>query len=113
MEEQEREFITPEIDKRQHRRAKLVTQVKCENLGREDLLITRDISTGGVFVTTRNPYTAKTEVSISFRLSSSSPTLTCRGRVAYGVKNIGMGIEFFGLSEEVRQALQKFVDESS
>ena len=113
MEEQEREFITPEIDKRVHRRAKLVTQVKCDNLGREELLLTRDISTGGVFVTTRNPFPSDSEVSLSFSLGSESRSITCRGRVAYGVKNIGMGIQFFDLPDEIRQALQTFVDETA
>ncbi len=107
-----REYVTPEIEKRQHRRAKLVTQVRCEVLGREELLVTRDVSIGGLFVKTPTPLPLDSEVSVSFRLGATDSLLSCRAKVAYSIKSLGMGLLFVGLSEESRSALQKFVDES-
>lgn len=113
MGEETREFVTPEIDKRRHRRAKLITQVRCEALQRQALMVTRDISVGGMFVTEKNPFPADSEVTAMFRLNPTADLLSCRGKVAYAIKGMGMGISFTDLSEEVRQALQKFVDEAA
>lgn len=104
---------TPEIDKRQYRRARLVTQARCETLGREDLLVTRDVSVGGLFLIAKQNYPAPSEISLSFRLNPTGPPLSCRGKVVYAVRGVGMGVEFVDLSEDARQALQKFVDETS
>lgn len=112
MEDKGREYITPEIERRQHRRAKLVTQVRCETLSREDLLVTRDVSSGGAFITTKNPYPPDSEVAVSFHLGPNQPQISCRGKVVNQLKGRGMGIQFFDLSDEARQALLKFIDET-
>ena len=113
VEEQGREHITPEIEKRQHRRVKLLTQVRCETLGREALLLTRDVSAGGVFISTPNPFPANSEVALSFRLGPDDPLLSCRGKVVHAVRGVGMGIQFIESAADARLALQKFVDESN
>ena len=113
MEGEGREFITPEIERRQHRRATLVTQVRCETLDREDLFVTRDVSTGGAFISTKDPYPRGSEVSLSFRLTPVDPPITCRGNVLYSLKGVGMGVQFLEVSEEVYAALQTFVDEAA
>lgn len=113
MEPEGREYITPEIDKRQHRRAKLVTQVRCDALGREDLMLTRDVSIGGMFVRAKNPYPADSEVAVSFLLRAGDPPISSRGKVVYSIQGMGMGIMFVDLSQDVREALQKFVDEAA
>lgn len=113
MEPEGREYITPEIDKRQHRRAQLVTQVRCDALGREDLMLTRDVSIGGMFVRAKNPYPADSEVAVSFLLRAGDPPISCRGKVVYSIQGMGMGIMFVDLSQDVREALQKFVDEAA
>jgi len=104
--------ITPEIERRQYRRAKLVTEVKCEPLNRDELLVTRDISAGGLFVTTRSPMPLNAEVTVSFRLAPQAPAINCRGQVVNSVAGLGMGIRFEDLNEDSRAAIQKFVDES-
>ncbi len=107
------EYIRPDIDKRRHRRAKLVTQVRCEPLDREELMLTRDISVGGMFISARNPLPSPSDVTLKFRLKSGEPLLECRGKVVYSIKGMGMGVQFEGLSENTKEALQKFVDEAS
>ena len=113
MEPQGREYVTPEIDKRQHRRAQLVTQVRCDALGRDEFMLTRDVSVGGMFVTAKDPFPSDSEVALAFSLRAGEPLIASRGKVVYSLRNMGMGIAFVDLGEEVRQALQKFVDEAA
>ena len=100
-------------DKRQHRRVKLITQLRCEASGREDVLVTRDVSVGGMFVISKNPFPQDSEVTLSFRLKMEDPLIGCRGKVAYSLQGVGMGVMFSDLPEAGRQALQKFVDEAN
>ena len=105
-------FITPQIERRQYRRASLVTQVKCEPQGREELLLTRDISIGGLFIKTPAPLPADSEVTLSFRVRPQAPVITCRGKVVNSLPRLGMGIQFVDLDDSARSAIQNFVDES-
>jgi c-di-GMP-binding flagellar brake protein YcgR len=107
------ESLKAEIDKRKFRRAKLITQVKCEALGREDLAVTRDLSAGGMFLNEKNPFPSKSIVSLAFRLTPTAPLLTCSGEVVYSLKGVGMGVMFTDVPADVRQALEKFVDEAN
>ncbi|MBI1940734.1 MAG: PilZ domain-containing protein [Acidobacteria bacterium] len=110
MEEESQEYVKPEIDKRQHRRARLVTQLTCEALGRQALLLTRDVSVGGIFVTSKEPFPQDSEVAVAFRLSPKDPLISCHGKVMYAIVGVGMGIMFSDLGDEPRQGLQKFID---
>ena len=101
------------VEKRKFRRARLITQVKCETLGRQGLMLTRDISVGGMFVNDRDPYPADCVVGLAFRLSPTEPLLTCKGKVVYSIRGVGMGIMFTDLGDDVRAMLEKFVDEAS
>ncbi len=111
MGEEQPQYITPEIDKRVHRRAKLVAQVRCESLGRQEVMVTRDVSVGGLFVSAKKPFPRDSEVAVSFQLKSSGQAISCHGRVAYSIAGVGMGIQFFDLSEENRKAIEKFIEE--
>ena len=113
MPEEAPQYITPEIDKRQHRRARLVTKVHCESLGRQELLLTRDVSTGGVFVSAQDPFPINTVVAISLQLPAGGPTIHAKGNTVYSMKGLGMGVQFVDIGEESLAALQKFVDESA
>jgi hypothetical protein len=107
------ELLKAEFDKRKYRRAKLVTQVKCEAVGREDIAVTRDVSAGGMFLNDPNPFPKSSIVSLAFRLTPTDPLLTCQGEVVYSLKGVGMGIMFTQVSEEIRQALDKFVEQAN
>jgi len=110
LEIENQELLKAEFDKRKYRRAKLVTQVKCEAVGREDIAVTRDVSAGGMFLNDPNPFPKNSVVSLAFRLSPTDPLLTCRGEVVYSLKGVGMGVMFTEVSEEIRQALEEFVN---
>jgi hypothetical protein len=110
---EEQGFVTPQIDKRVHRRAKLVTQVKCDALGRNEVLVTRDVSVGGLFISTKTPLPLESVAGIFFSVGYSSHSISCKGKVVYSMPGMGMGIEFMDLKDESRQMLQKFVDEAA
>lgn len=110
MEQEGRQYVKPEIDKRQHRRARLVTQLKCEAVGRDEILLSRDVSVGGMFVTAKDPFPQDSEASIIFRLTPVDPLISCQGKVMYSIQGVGMGIMFTDLDDETRKSLQKFVD---
>ena len=113
MAEEEFTHVTPNIEKRQYRRVQIVTQVRCEALNREELLLTRDISVGGLFLKCQNPFPKESLVTLSFHLRPGEPAINCRGKVAYSRAGDGMGIQFTDLGEDPRQAIQKFVDEGA
>ena len=113
MEDEGREFVTPEIDKRQQRRAKLVAQVNCDALSRNEVLVTRDISPGGLFISTKTPLPLDSIVRLTFSLGIGHPNTLCSGKVVYSQQGQGMGIQFEELSVDDRRALEKFVDEAN
>jgi c-di-GMP-binding flagellar brake protein YcgR len=100
-------------ERRQHRRVKLVTQVRCEALGCCEIRLTEDIGVGGMFFHLRFPLPIGSEMSISFRLYPADPAITCRARVTFSRVGQGMGIEFLDLSENARRLIEKFVDEAA
>ena len=110
---QSREFITPGIDKRQHRRVRLITEVKCEPMNRNEILVTRDVSVGGMFLNTKTPLPLNSPVTLAFTLASGMPPISCKGRVVYSMQGMGMGVEFADVNEDNRRSLEKFVDEAN
>lgn len=112
MEQEKQQYATPDIEKRKHRRAQLVTEIRCETSRHQELLVTRDISVGGVFVSAKKNFPRGSEVSLSLRLGPGGPGISCRAKVVYSVKGLGMGVEFLDLNDEARRAIQKFVDEA-
>jgi c-di-GMP-binding flagellar brake protein YcgR len=105
------QLIQPEVDRRQYRRVKLAAQVQCAALDRNEIMVTRDISIGGMFINARFPVPLDSELSLTFRLTPTAPAIACRGKVMFSRVGLGMGIQFLDLSAEVQAALQKFVDE--
>jgi c-di-GMP-binding flagellar brake protein YcgR len=111
MAEEEFTHVTPIIEKRRYRRVQIITRVRCKALNREEFLLTRDISVGGLFLTCQDPFPKESLVILTFYLRFGEAAINCRGKVAYCRAGDGMGIQFLDLSEEPRQAIQKFVDE--
>ena len=100
-----------EVERRQYRRVKVVTQIHCEALERNEILVTRDVCRGGMFINVKFPLPIDSDVSLIFRLYPTEPAVSCRARVMFSRVGLGMGIQFLDLSREARQALQKFVEE--
>jgi c-di-GMP-binding flagellar brake protein YcgR len=105
------QLIKAEIDRRQYRRVKLIVQVHCDALERNEIMVTRDVSVGGMFINARFPIPIDSELSLTFRPYPAEPAITCRAVVMFSRIGLGMGIQFLDLSPEAHQTLQKFVDE--
>jgi c-di-GMP-binding flagellar brake protein YcgR len=113
MDLQGQQAVKAEVERREHRRVKLVTQVRCEALDCDEIRLTRDVSVGGMFFNVQFPLPVGSEMSVSFRLYPATPPITCRAKVTFSRIGVGMGIQFLDLSEEARQMLRKFVDEAA
>jgi len=97
----------PGTERRQNRRVKFVAEVVCEALGRDDVFLSRDISAGGVFLTTEEPLPADSHVLVSFPLGPDGPMVSCSGQVVYSESGVGMGIQFFDAGGELKLAIKK------
>jgi c-di-GMP-binding flagellar brake protein YcgR len=99
------------MERRQYRRVKLVAQVHCDSLDRHEIMVTRDVSVGGMFIMARFPIPIDSELSLIFRLYPADPAITCRAIVMFSRVGLGMGVQFVDLDAEAHEKLQKFVDE--
>jgi c-di-GMP-binding flagellar brake protein YcgR len=100
-----------EVERRQYRRVKLMAQVHCEALERKEIMVTRDVSIGGMFIDAKFPLPIDSELSLSFRPYPTESAIACRAKVMFSRVGMGMGIQFVDLSADALQVLQKFVDE--
>ena len=98
-------------ERRQYRRVKVVTQVHCHAPERDEIMVTRDVSLGGMFINAQFPVPIDSELSLTFRLNPEEPAIKCRAVVMFSRIGLGMGIQFQDLSDEARGLLQKFLDE--
>ena len=98
-------------ERRRFRRVKIVVEVQCAALDRREIMMTRDIGVGGLFIKAKFPIPLESELSLIFLLSPLEPAITCRGRVMYSRMGQGMGIQFLDLSEKALQSINKFVNE--
>ena len=76
-----------------------------------EVMVTRDVSEGGMFINVKSPLPLESELALTFRLGPTGPPISCRARVMFSQVNLGMGIKFLDISQEAQQSLQKFVNE--
>jgi c-di-GMP-binding flagellar brake protein YcgR len=105
--------VTSGLERRQYRRVKIVTQVRCAALDRDAIMVTRDISIGGMFINGDFPLPLDAETRLTFRLYPTEPAIACRAKVMYSRMGMGMGVQFLDLSEAASQSLLKFLNEAN
>jgi len=66
-----------------------------------------DISTHGMFINTAQKFPEGAVLRISFRLSRSNSLVSARGEVRYCLPGVGVGVEFVGLPEDARRAIEQ------
>ena len=111
MDSEDSPISKPAVDRRQYRRVKLVAEVQCDALGSNEILVTRDVSLGGMFISMKFPLPVDSDVSLKFRLYPTEPAISCRARVMFSRVGLVMGIKFLDVNADVSQSLQKFVEE--
>lgn len=94
-------------NKRQFQRARLATQVRCNDSML--LAFSHDVSEGGMFIESREPYVTGSRISLRFNIDAESPAVVATGVVTYRVDKLGMGIQFIDMSPEDRQRIKDYV----
>lgn len=100
-------------ERRKHARAEIESEVVMEFSGQEYVLVAKDISAGGLSTSPNHEIKDTSEGIATFAIGADRQPVSCRCRVIYSVDGRGIGVEFLDLSDESRQALKKFVDESN
>jgi len=108
------------IRERQERRVSIGIQVDYEKEGRVICAFSKDISSNGMFIITRDTLPIGKDLELTFFLPEVEKSLTVRGRVIRELRDDqdghyvgGMGISFIGLSEEDSRAINNFITEST
>ena len=77
----------------------------------------RDLGTGGVFIETKKPLEAGSQVSLTFTIPDSKETLEASGKVMWVQTEVpgkdlvpGMGVQFDEFSAAQREMMQEFID---
>ena len=68
-----------------------------------------DISIHGMFINTAQRFPQGAVLRICFRLSRTNVLITARGEVRYCLPEVGVGVEFIGLPEKAKQAIEQEV----
>jgi CheY-like chemotaxis protein len=72
--------------------------------------VTLDIGKGGIGIRTINPLSTGTFVIVKFRLPGAEADTEASGRVTWGDRKVGMGIQFERISTIDQAAIDAFVD---
>lgn len=95
------------IEQRLSKRDRTALEVRCESFGIDEIFVSRDVSTGGLFLNTPEPLVPGSQVELSFRVTPEGPQIECSGRVVYALAGIGMGIQFVDPKGEIKLALDR------
>lgn len=66
-----------------------------------------DISTRGMFINTSQNFPEGAVLIVQFRLGHSGVEISTRAEVRYCLPGVGVGVEFVGISEEARRAIER------
>lgn len=83
---------------------------------RVPLFISGNVSSGGLFLITREPYPLKTSLKIEFSLPGEGPPIKALGSIVWTRtdkqapgQQPGMGVQFMEIEEKDRDRVRKFV----
>ncbi len=95
---------TPRMEKRYSALSDL--SVGIEGLNETIPIRTPDMSTSGMFINTPQEFPYGSVLKISFRLPHAKFTVHARAEVRYCLRDVGIGVEFIGLPDEDRRAIE-------
>lgn len=75
--------------------------------------LTLNLGKGGLAIRTMSPLPAGTAVTLRFRLPSGTTDLEVAGQVVWSNRQVGMGIQFDGLTREAQAAIDTFVERNT
>ncbi len=97
-------------DRRKLPRAPLAIQVHCQE--EMSLGLSRNVSTGGMFVESKEPLPVGSQLKLRFNLDDEGPVVLAAAEVTYAVTKLGMGIQFTDLAPTDRERVQAYVARS-
>lgn len=102
-------------ERRKSQRVVLITQIECTATHDYTLGRSRDISEGGLLVFTTETFEPQTEVVVRFNLPPSPPgvPIEAQGVVVHVQPGEQLGIQFFELTDQQRQAIAQFIQQAS
>ena len=80
-------------------------QMKYEGRSEDVPLRVPDLSEHGMFVNTPREFPEGSVLKLKFMLTRTGYVVTARGEVRYCLPGIGIGVEFFEISDECRAAI--------
>jgi len=95
------------IERRLSKRDRQALDVRCASFGIDEIFVSRDVSTGGLFLSTPDPLVPGSQVELSFNVTPEGPQIECSGRVVYALPGVGMGIQFIDPKGEIELALDQ------
>lgn len=108
------------IVEREDRRVSIGIQVDYKKEGRAVSAFTKDISSNGMFIITRDTLPVGNKLDLTFSLPEMTGPLTVQGRVVRELRDDqdghyvgGMGVNFIDLDEETAVAIGDFITEST
>jgi uncharacterized protein (TIGR02266 family) len=104
-------------EKRRHPRVKLITKVTHVRGEFFHYYYSRDLSLGGIFLETQEPFPVGTDVKLEFPLPDVADKVVVNGKVVRMVERAedapgpypGMGVEFIETDEDTRAMLADFI----
>lgn len=103
-----------QLERRSFERAPITTQVEFEltNSSSGPSRIRRhmaNVSTGGLFINTREPIRPGTRMVVRFELPNNKHRVIAISRVRYVRRGTGLGVEFLGLDDEDREEIEAYI----
>ncbi|MCK4739681.1 MAG: PilZ domain-containing protein [Deltaproteobacteria bacterium] len=110
------EFVLLRSDRRKTLRADLlVLEIKGEDDNGVFFGYARNLSKGGLYITTINPREVGSEFAISFKLPGEGTVVKCKCRVMWSKaykpnleQRPGMGIRFIGLNIDLKEKIEEW-----
>jgi uncharacterized protein (TIGR02266 family) len=96
-------------ENRDHRRHPLIADVEYQSEGMTQRGRMSDLSVGGIFIDTMNPFDVGTLVHFSFVLPGTADRIDGSGVVAWNQPMVGMGVRFNSLDSGLRQAIERYL----
>jgi len=98
------------IEKRQYKRAPMVTPVDAETGGKHHTIESRNISVGGLLVRSETTFPEQTPLLVRFTLPGTDDEIITPAIVQHSSPDAFMGIRFEGLPGEAYSAIERYVN---
>jgi c-di-GMP-binding flagellar brake protein YcgR len=94
-------------NRRKFPRVPLATQIYCDEC--MSIAFSKDLSRGGMFIETRDPLPAGSQINLRFHLNDGGPIVLAFAEVRYSITKLGMGVQFLEIAAADRKRIDDYV----